>query len=52
MTWCVWYDPNRKYLVEADSSDEALTKGQEIDPRVNATQVYDPSLAEFYWGYC
>lgn len=50
MTWCVWYDSNKKYLVEAETSDEALRKGREIDPRACATQVYLPEFKEFYHG--
>lgn len=50
MLWCVWYDANCKYLVEASSSDEALQKGREIDPRAYATQVYLPELSSHYYG--
>lgn len=48
MTWCVWYDFDNKLLVEAETSDEALQKGREIDPRVYATQVYIPELSQYY----
>lgn len=50
MTWCVWYDADRKFLVEADTSDEALKKGRKIDPKACCTQVYNSELAEFYHG--
>lgn len=38
------------HLVEAETSDEALKKGQELDPAVCATQVYKPEFAQFYPG--
>ena len=50
MVWCVWCDANEKYLVEADTSDEALLKGRKIDPKIYVTQVYLPEFKGAYFG--
>ena len=48
MLWYVFGTTDKAYIVEADTSDEALQKGRHIDPSVCATQVYKPEFTQCY----
>lgn len=48
MLWYVFGTTDKAYIVEADTSDEALQKGRRIDPSVCATQVYKPEFTQCY----
>lgn len=52
MYWLVWSNPNKRYLIAADSFDEALAKGREIDPKVSIAQMHNPTTESLIENLC